>query len=239
VGQGALRGAPFGSRRAGTVWTWNAIGKAPGAWSLAPGAGRGSPGLPAERAHQRRAPAGPDGARFSNSDPVTGRRRGTTCACASASRGGEAGRSRPTGRRCAPTRECRSSRGPRPIRRQASAMRRLLALAAAVAALAAARRRGRPRRLRKRRCLVGLATRSLRGLLLPRHRRGAAGVAEGALRAHRRRFFPFHLDFVRARAARGARERALRGRRCFGPGLPTFAWPHPAVVASAVPSWAP
>ena len=41
----------------GTVWTWNAIGKADGAWQLAPGRRRGAEGLPPEPPHQRRAAA--------------------------------------------------------------------------------------------------------------------------------------------------------------------------------------
>ena len=58
----------------GTVWTWNAIGKADGAWQLAPGADEARKGfllnhliteeLPFDGAH--------GGKRISNSDPVTG-----------------------------------------------------------------------------------------------------------------------------------------------------------------------
>ena len=62
----------------GTVWTWNAIGKASGAWQLAPGADESRKGfllnhliseelpLPADPAQ------GATGRRISNSDPVTG-----------------------------------------------------------------------------------------------------------------------------------------------------------------------
>ena len=60
----------------GTVWTWNAIGKADGAWQLAPGADESRKGfllnhliseeLPLPRA------TGQPGNRVSNSDPVTG-----------------------------------------------------------------------------------------------------------------------------------------------------------------------
>ena len=67
----------------GTVWTWNAIGKAPGAWRLAPDANESQRGfllnhliseeLPGRR-RRRRSPT-----------PIRSpaRRRGTTCACAS------------------------------------------------------------------------------------------------------------------------------------------------------------
>jgi anaerobic selenocysteine-containing dehydrogenase len=58
----------------GTVWTWNAIGKADGAWQLAPGADEARKGfllnhliseeLPFDGAH--------GGKTISNSDPVTG-----------------------------------------------------------------------------------------------------------------------------------------------------------------------
>jgi anaerobic selenocysteine-containing dehydrogenase len=60
----------------GTVWTWNAIGKAPGAWGLAEGANESRRGfllnhllseelLMSDGAH-------PGGVRVSNADPVTG-----------------------------------------------------------------------------------------------------------------------------------------------------------------------
>jgi anaerobic selenocysteine-containing dehydrogenase len=63
----------------GTVWTWNAIGKAPGAWNLAPGANEAELGfllnhlISDELPH----PSPPRGtaagdAHISNSDPVTG-----------------------------------------------------------------------------------------------------------------------------------------------------------------------
>jgi anaerobic selenocysteine-containing dehydrogenase len=68
----------------GTVWTWNAIGKAAGAWNLAPGANEAELGfllnhliseeLPhpsfSGRGARSEGPAG--GERISNSDPVTG-----------------------------------------------------------------------------------------------------------------------------------------------------------------------
>ncbi len=55
----------------GTVWTWNAIGKADGAWRLAPGADESRKGfllnhLITDELPQR------DGSRLTNSDPVTG-----------------------------------------------------------------------------------------------------------------------------------------------------------------------
>jgi anaerobic selenocysteine-containing dehydrogenase len=58
----------------GTVWTWNAIGKAPGAWNLAPGANEAELGfllnhLISDELPQSTASAG---APLSNSDPVTG-----------------------------------------------------------------------------------------------------------------------------------------------------------------------
>ena len=52
----------------GTVWTWNAIGKSPGAWGLAPEANEVAQGLPAQPPDHRHAAA----AATSNSDPVTG-----------------------------------------------------------------------------------------------------------------------------------------------------------------------
>ena len=55
----------------GTVWTWNAIGKADGAWALAPGADEARQGfLLNHLISDELPPAG--GGRISNSDPVTG-----------------------------------------------------------------------------------------------------------------------------------------------------------------------
>ncbi|HLB14362.1 MAG TPA: molybdopterin dinucleotide binding domain-containing protein, partial [Burkholderiales bacterium] len=54
----------------GTVWTWNAIGKAPGAWTLAPDANEARLGFLLNHLISEELPA-PDG-RISNSDPVTG-----------------------------------------------------------------------------------------------------------------------------------------------------------------------
>ncbi len=62
----------------GTVWTWNAIGKADGAWQLAPGADEARKGfllnhLIADELPLRGSGDGPGGERrISNSDPITG-----------------------------------------------------------------------------------------------------------------------------------------------------------------------
>ncbi len=55
----------------GTVWTWNAIGKSPGAWRLAPDANEARLGFILNHLIAEELPAG-DGRRVSNSDPVTG-----------------------------------------------------------------------------------------------------------------------------------------------------------------------
>ncbi len=55
----------------GTVWTWNAIGKAAGAWHLAPDANEFRKGFLLNPLITEELP-GPDGHRVSNSDPVTG-----------------------------------------------------------------------------------------------------------------------------------------------------------------------
>ncbi|MGE5792400.1 MAG: molybdopterin oxidoreductase family protein, partial [Bacteroidota bacterium] len=54
----------------GTVWTWNAIGKAPGAWALAPDANESQRGFLLNHLITEELPS-PGGA-VSNSDPVTG-----------------------------------------------------------------------------------------------------------------------------------------------------------------------
>jgi len=54
----------------GTVWTWNAIGKADGAWQLAPGADEARKGFLLNHLITDELPA--DGGAVSNSDPVTG-----------------------------------------------------------------------------------------------------------------------------------------------------------------------
>ena len=55
-------------REPGTVWTWNAIGKAPGAWNLAADANESRHGFLLNHLISDRLPA----LDTSNSDPVTG-----------------------------------------------------------------------------------------------------------------------------------------------------------------------
>ncbi len=54
----------------GTVWTWNAIGKADGAWQLAPGADEARKGFLLNHLISEELPF--DGGSISNSDPITG-----------------------------------------------------------------------------------------------------------------------------------------------------------------------
>ena len=54
----------------GTVWTWNAIGKQPGAWALAPDANEGRKGFLLNHLISDELDVGEG--RTSNSDPVTG-----------------------------------------------------------------------------------------------------------------------------------------------------------------------
>ncbi len=56
----------------GTVWTWNAIGKAQGAWHLAPDANESQQGFLLNHLIADELPADARGHRTSNSDPVTG-----------------------------------------------------------------------------------------------------------------------------------------------------------------------
>ena len=56
----------------GTVWTWNAIGKAAGAWSLSPEANESQQGFLLNHVISEELPAHADGDHLSNSDPVTG-----------------------------------------------------------------------------------------------------------------------------------------------------------------------
>ncbi len=56
----------------GTVWTWNAIGKAPGAWRLSPEANEARRGFLLNHLITEELPAEAEGVRVSNSDPVTG-----------------------------------------------------------------------------------------------------------------------------------------------------------------------
>ncbi|HQR21047.1 MAG TPA: molybdopterin oxidoreductase family protein [Burkholderiaceae bacterium] len=55
----------------GTVWTWNAIGKASGAWALAPDANESRKGFLLNHLISEELPA-PGGRHVSNSDPITG-----------------------------------------------------------------------------------------------------------------------------------------------------------------------
>ena len=55
-----------------TVWTWNAIGKRAGAWSLSPDAPEARRGFLLNHLISELLPARADGHRWSNSDPVTG-----------------------------------------------------------------------------------------------------------------------------------------------------------------------
>ncbi|MGF1546919.1 MAG: molybdopterin oxidoreductase family protein [Thiotrichales bacterium] len=56
----------------GTVWTWNAIGKASGAWALHPKANESQKGFLLNHVITEELPAGDEGTTISNSDPVTG-----------------------------------------------------------------------------------------------------------------------------------------------------------------------
>ena len=56
----------------GTVWTWNAIGKASGAWGLDGDANEAKKGFLLNHLIKEELPAGAGGGRVSNSDPVTG-----------------------------------------------------------------------------------------------------------------------------------------------------------------------
>ena len=55
-----------------TLWTWNAIGKRKGAWSLSPGAPEATKGFLLNHLISELLPPKGDGLRWSNSDPVTG-----------------------------------------------------------------------------------------------------------------------------------------------------------------------
>ena len=56
----------------GTVWIWNAIGKAAGAWNLSPDSNESQKGFLLNHLISEELPANPDGSRYSNSDPITG-----------------------------------------------------------------------------------------------------------------------------------------------------------------------
>jgi anaerobic selenocysteine-containing dehydrogenase len=61
-----------GAVEPGTVWTWNAIGKAGGAWNLEPDANESRQGFLLNHVISEELPAQHGAARVSNSDPVTG-----------------------------------------------------------------------------------------------------------------------------------------------------------------------
>ncbi len=56
----------------GTVWTWNAIGKASGAWGLTPDANESKKGFLLNHVISEELPPHADGEHISNSDPLTG-----------------------------------------------------------------------------------------------------------------------------------------------------------------------
>ncbi|HED16264.1 MAG TPA: formate dehydrogenase, partial [Gammaproteobacteria bacterium] len=56
----------------GTVWTWNAIGKASGAWNLTPEANESKKGFLLNHLISEELPEHADGEHLSNSDPITG-----------------------------------------------------------------------------------------------------------------------------------------------------------------------
>jgi anaerobic selenocysteine-containing dehydrogenase len=56
----------------GTVWTWNAIGKAPGAWHLAPDANEARKGFILNHLISEELPGGNGRGPMSNADPITG-----------------------------------------------------------------------------------------------------------------------------------------------------------------------
>lgn len=55
-----------------TLWTWNAIGKRKGAWSLSPNSPEVTKGFLLNHLIHELLPAKEDGYRWSNSDPITG-----------------------------------------------------------------------------------------------------------------------------------------------------------------------
>jgi hypothetical protein len=56
----------------GTVWTWNAIGKAAGAWNLTPDANESQKGFLLNHLISEELPGAGSADRISNSDPITG-----------------------------------------------------------------------------------------------------------------------------------------------------------------------
>ena len=71
-GRVRCKASPSEAVEPGTVWTWNAIGKAAGAWGLAPGANESRQGFLLNHLISEELPAEHGSARVSNSDPITG-----------------------------------------------------------------------------------------------------------------------------------------------------------------------
>ncbi|MDP6430274.1 MAG: molybdopterin oxidoreductase family protein [Rhodospirillales bacterium] len=72
VGRIKVRVKPSDGVNAGTVWTWNAIGKRAGAWNIAPDAKEMTEGFLLNHLIGDMLPNENDGGRLSNSDPITG-----------------------------------------------------------------------------------------------------------------------------------------------------------------------
>ena len=97
----------------GTVWTWNAIGKAPGAWALAPDANESQRGFLLNHLITEELP-GPAGAGPSPTPTRSpARRPGTTCACASTAPTPTSPRPRGRSSRRCPPRPARATARPR------------------------------------------------------------------------------------------------------------------------------
>jgi anaerobic selenocysteine-containing dehydrogenase len=72
TGRLTVPAARMAAVNARTVWTWNAIGKRPGAWALDPGAPEATRGFLLNHLIPELLPGRPAGTRWSNSDPITG-----------------------------------------------------------------------------------------------------------------------------------------------------------------------
>ena len=83
-----------------TVWTWNAIGKRPGAWALAPDAPEATPRLPAQPPDPGALPRPRPASRTPTRSPA--RPPGTTSACASSASRPPRAAARPSPRGCLP-----------------------------------------------------------------------------------------------------------------------------------------
>ncbi|MCO5135100.1 MAG: molybdopterin oxidoreductase family protein, partial [Phyllobacteriaceae bacterium] len=64
--------APMRAVNEKTLWTWNAIGKRKGAWTLSPGAPEATKGFLLNHIINELLPPKGDGYRWANSDPITG-----------------------------------------------------------------------------------------------------------------------------------------------------------------------